>query len=435
MPLRSYNLFSDVTVTQKKKRKLERPPQKNTVFVTPVMEDTLVVSTGSDEIIDFAKDTVGGLDHFLKSLIATKKEGKVTRIAYFSDSMIEGDIITQDLRSNFQSSFGGRGVGFVPITSITAGFRQTIFHKFSSDWETHSLISSVTAETAPGISGFVHFPKIVKDSVGGSTPESWVSFAPAPYFKSLNTFQRLKLFYGPAGQNDAIHFFSSGKEVKKVLDGKELLNEMVLNDSTPLKNISLSFRCTSPVKIYGLSFESNSGVLVDNFAFRGNSGLPLTKIPSTVLRGFNKFLNYDLIILHYGLNVANAEMKDYSWYEAGMMRVVNYFKSCFPQSSFLLISVSDKGYKNEMEYETDPAIPLLVEAQKRIAEKTGVAFWNLYESMGGYNSMISWVDTTVPLANKDYAHLNFKGGKKVADMLYKHLMSEYEEYNEKRKIQ
>ena len=69
------------------------------------------------------------------------KRRKKIRIAYFGDSMIEGDLLTQDLRSMFQNNFGGNGVGFVPITSIVAGFRQTISHSFSTDWKDISFKS------------------------------------------------------------------------------------------------------------------------------------------------------------------------------------------------------------------------------------------------------------------------------------------------------
>ena len=38
------------------------------------------------------------------------------RIAYYGDSMTDGDLIVQDVRNNYQERFGGNGVGFVSIT-------------------------------------------------------------------------------------------------------------------------------------------------------------------------------------------------------------------------------------------------------------------------------------------------------------------------------
>jgi hypothetical protein len=433
--LKEYDLFSDL--------RMKDPPilVKTKISDTPKNPDTLkkISPSASElhnkELQDFARDTIGGLYHFLSSLKETKKTGKITRIAYFGDSMIEGDILTQDLRNNLQNVFGGQGVGFVPITTITAGFRQTIHQTFSNNWSTYSLILNPSPTNTLGISGFVFLPQSKTDS--NQAAKSWVSFSPCPNYKSLESFHTLKLFYGESsGEKNYVDMRMEGKLMRLSLSGKSIVNTIMLNDSLPFKNISLNFQCDAPMKIYGASFESRTGLFLDNFSFRGNSGLPLTKISPAVFQGFNQTMKYDLIIIHYGLNVVNTNMTDYSWYQAGMIRVVNYLKSCFPQSSFLLISVGDKSYKNGMVYETDPAIPLLVEAQRKVAERTGVAFWNLYEGMGGYNSMLSWVDTIAPLANKDYAHLNFKGGKRVADMLFQHLMKEYENNNNlSRKIQ
>lgn len=54
-----------------------------------------------------------------------KGENVKIRIAYFGDSMIEGDLLTQTLRKLLQQEYGGYGVGYLPISSNVAGFRQT----------------------------------------------------------------------------------------------------------------------------------------------------------------------------------------------------------------------------------------------------------------------------------------------------------------------
>jgi hypothetical protein len=434
LTLKKYDLLADlITAPPSPIKKISKPlspnPAKNK------KEPALFVEKADPGMLqDFSKDSIGGLRHFFQSLSSTKASGKKTRVAYFGDSMIEGDILTQDLRNNLQNTFGGFGVGFVPITSNTAGFRQSIHQAFSDNWTTASLIMNSNPAKPLGISGFVFSPNFKKDS-SAIQESSWVSFSPCPNFKHLERFYSADLFYGASTTgNNYIHAKIDGKMQKLPLQGSAMVNKLILNDSLPFKNISISFNCANPINIYGASFESKTGVFLDNISFRGNSGLPLTKMNYPVLQGFNHYLNYDLIILHYGLNVANSQMKDYSWYQVGMVRVVDYLKACFPQASFLLISVSDKSYKNGMVYETDPSIPLLVEAQRKVAEKTGVAFWNLYEGMGGHNSMLAWVDTLVPLANKDYTHLNFKGGKKVADLLFERLMQEYKHYETSQKF-
>jgi hypothetical protein len=72
------------------------------------------------------------------------------------------------------------------------------------------------------------------------------------------------------------------------------------------------------------------------------------------------------------------------------------------------------------------AVPAMRNAQRLIAKETGIAFWDMYEAMGGQNSMIKYVKTTPALAAKDYTHLTFKGGKKLAGSLVKSLLHEAE---------
>ena len=65
--------------------------------------------------------------------------------------------------------------------------------------------------------------------------------------------------------------------------------------------------------------------------------------------------------------------------------------------------------------------------QKLMASQTGAAFFDLYKAMGGKGSMKKLVDRN--MANKDYTHLSYGGGKVVATAFFKSLMAGYEDYN------
>lgn len=380
-------------------------------------------------VIDFGSDTLPALTHFFESLFQTQQKQKKTRIGYFGDSMIEGDLVTQDLRSTLQDTFGGIGVGFMPVTSIVAGFRQTILHTFSGNWQTYTLLDHSATNHVLGISGFDFVPATVGSADTSKTGlASWVKYS-AVSKRRLNKFYSVRLFYGSV-KGHSNYVAAGGRSFP--LEGTSAVNELELLKGYPVQSVQAAFQCQDRVNVFGFSLEGDSGVYVDNFSFRGNSGMPLTKIPADVLSGINGKLNYGLIILHYGVNVVNEKVTDFSWYERGMTEVVNHLKAAMPNTSILIISAGDKSIRREGEYVTDPSVPLVIDVQKRVAQKTGVAFWNLYEAMGGYNSMVKWVQGDTVLANKDYTHPNFRGAKKIADLLYKHLMTEYKTYVRKR---
>ena len=81
-----------------------------------------------------------------------------------------------------------------------------------------------------------------------------------------------------------------------------------------------------------------------------------------------------------------------------------------------------------------PTIPVMIEAQRKIAKNAGVAFWDLFNAIGGKNTIIKFVNNSPALANKDYTHLTFKGGEKVAEIFSKTFLYEYKKYYDKKNI-
>lgn len=98
-------------------------------------------STETSDHIQKEYDGNEYLNRFYEALLSLENDpGRKVRIAYYGDSMTDGDLITQDLREHFQDRFGGGGVGFVPITSESAKSRASIVHQFSSDWKKYHLL-------------------------------------------------------------------------------------------------------------------------------------------------------------------------------------------------------------------------------------------------------------------------------------------------------
>src|SRR5690606_32346027 len=178
----------------------------------------------------------------------------------------------------------------------------------------------------------------------------------------------------------------------------------------------------------GASFENGTGVYVDNFSMRGNSGIGLYSIPLKMMKDFNNYQDYKLIVLQYGLNVVGTDSARYNWYAARMITVIEKIKQAFPEASILLLSVSDRATNETGELKTISTIPALRNAQRYIAQKTGIAFWDLFEAMGGEDSIIKFADSNPALAAKDYTHLTFKGGRKLGIRLVNSLLFEMEKY-------
>lgn len=374
------------------------------------------------------------------------------RIAYFGDSIIEGDLITARLRQELQATHGGSGVGLVPITSIVSGFRQTIKHSFAKNWENLSFMSTHNSAASLGFTGYTFIPRnyyiaekaiepmkldslAVMDSslVAPAKPQKqstryyvntspWVEYAAAGIAGGAPSFSNIRLFYSMASDSSFVNVSMDGLPAQKrrlnAGSGVQVLN---LSPATPIKKIKLVFSAYDPIHVYGVSFDEPRGAYVDNFPIRGYSGMFFQRIHSEVLKGFHKHLNYDLIILQYGENVSNPKIKDYSYYEKGMKLTIKHIQDALPGVPILLISAHDRSIKLNGGYHTSPDIPYLVKTQSKVAQEMKTGFWNLFAAMGGIDSMPTYVAHKPAWAGKDYTHFTRSGAENVAVMLYNYL--------------
>lgn len=420
------------------------------IFATVKKDSTVVLDTlndSSSEVDTLSQlllpPSYAGIEYlkaFYQKLSAANSQ---VRIAYYGDSAIEGDLISQTLRDSLQKRFGGAGVGFVPIYSPIAGFRNTINHHASDNWQTWDFGFKKDSPFSLGYGGEVFSATRVVDSliaypdstavdslvidslviekvVDEVVDENYtVRYIASKRYAGVSTLANPYLYYGAptdgksTGEVEVTQF---KKDSQYQLIGDKLVNRLGFEAGS--RKISLSFSDIDSMAIYGMSFESKRGVIVDNLPARGNSAGWLNRLDSEVLKEFNRYLDVDLVILQYGLNVLNAKMKDYSWYKKEMKRVVAKMKQSYPTANILVIGPSDKATKIDGKMVSDPSVLLITEVMRAAAEESEVAFFSFYEAMGGEGAMVDWVEKKNPRwANLDYTHFNFKGAREAGRML------------------
>lgn len=373
---------------------------------------------------DTTNENYGGLNFlgsFFEKLIAKNTQ---VRIAYYGDSGIEADLVTQTLRDSLQKYFGGTGVGFLPITSRDPGYRQSINHYFSNLWRWESLENPSPMRNNPGISGNTFYTN-QNDSIADQT--AWISYRGKSFSPRTLTFPSMRFFYGKnenEGINGNLEWEIDGLVKTTLLEENELLNEIVFFDD-PVNQIRIKANIPSGLPVYGCSIESKTGVIIDNFALRGIDGSRLVRIPKTLLKEFQQKLNYDLIVFSYGLNVINPARRDFYEYEEKIIRLIKHYRKAFPGIPILLIGPPDKGIGSPGNIVSDPSIPRITKVMRKAAIRNETAFISLYELMGGNGSMARWVENEKPrLASTDYTHFNYKGADKISQQLFNIFLTE-----------
>ncbi|EEC52835.1 hypothetical protein BACEGG_02893 [Bacteroides eggerthii DSM 20697] len=251
------------------------------------------------------------------------------------------------------------------------------------------------------------------------------------YASRLDTCEHASIFFYNKGEVTLSASVNKGEAQTETFSPTGELREMDVTGR--IGSVRWKVESADSTLFYGLAMDGTQGIVVDNFSLRGSSGLSLRSVPVWMMREFNEQRPYDLIILQYGLNVATERGRNYDRYRDGMATTIAHLKSAFPQAGILVVSVGDREYKTEEgDLRTMPGIKNLVRYQQNLAADSGVAFWNMFEAMGGEGSMADMVHAKPSLANYDYTHINFRGGKHLAELLYEALVYGKEQYDRRR---
>jgi lysophospholipase L1-like esterase len=399
-----------------------------------------------------SNDALLGLFQSLQSLPSSKQ---LIRVLHYGDSQVEGDRITSFLRNKLQERFGGCGVGLVPLLD-PLGNRTSIMVKADYPWQKIFVYGNgynKSNQNSYGILGsyykysFHYRVEPPKDSARTVLVNDTNRAKPVYAYKkwqnvSVNLhrsrlahplesrFENIKILY----RNQGAPFELSIKTEQDTLDRQKIdSSSSYAVYKHPFKEtfnqVKITFGSSQSPEFFGMALDCNQGVAVDNIPFRGSSGIEFTRMNRTLLQQQIQSLNVKCIILQFGVNVVPYVINDYTFYEEQFYNQLKLLKSIAPGVSILVVGVSDMSRKEGEFYVSYPNIEKIRDAQRKAAFRANCAFWDLYEAMGGKNSMPSWVFAKPALANKDFTHFTARGASLVSEMLYKALLSEYEKFN------
>jgi len=346
-----------------------------------------------------------------------------TRILHFGDSQIENNRMTALIRYRLQKHFGGSGTGLVqaiPLYSRSLSYDQ----EQTGDWLRYTYFgkrdSTITHKSYGIMGAFASVPT----PQDGQWPSLDYRFNAA---RRSGQVSRIRLF---------MHSYVDSARVALQINDSYFDTLSYLPDGfgvadhrhhERIQTLRLSFNLPEGGRIYGISFESAGGLQMDNIAMRGGSGLIFTSMDRGVQKAMLDELSPGLILLQYGGNVVPYMNANY--YYRAFKRQLKFFKEVCPGIPIILIGPSDMSIRENGAFVTYPGLEKIRDALKNAALDSGFAFWDLYEAMGGYNSMASFVHADPPLASTDYVHFTGTGINLVSEMFYNALMLEYNEFD------
>jgi len=360
------------------------------------------------------------LDKFFSKLEKAKTASKTIHILHYGDSQIEMDRISSIFRQQLQEAFSGEGAGIVPAIQTIPSY--SVKQSYSGTLSRYVVYGDTSQPRASHrryglLANVAQLNGYAAVTVGGS------NYKQAQ--EGTKSFSRLVLLLG----NNAADFSATCQnQTYSIKESKKDVSTMTWNFVPPASHVSIDLK--GKAEIYGISMEGKSGVAVDNVPLRGSSGTIFTRIDSLTLSQCYEQMNVGMIILQFGGNMMpqiNSQKAIDNYMEA-IAKQIQYLKRLCPDAVLMFIGPSDMSKRINGTMQTYPHLPALNNSLRETVTKNRGVYWDMFNVMGGENSMQAWVKHAPPWAGSDYIHFTEMGANQVAMTLSDAFMMHYKFY-------
>jgi lysophospholipase L1-like esterase len=365
-----------------------------------------------------------GLDRFFQDLHRLQT-GQLQRlhILQIGDSHTAGDFFTGYLRQALQARFGDAGRGAMPPGLAYPGIRQVeVTVDQAGRWDIHN--SRTATDSLPyGLSGFI----LTSGAAGAAMSVS-------PNDGSAIETAGVDFVQHPGGGAIAVRF--DGQWTENISTSGPDGVVKAVSVTPPPGAHSFELQAEAPgIDIADWSIgKLHPGIVLDSFGVVGATVNIVQRWDPDAVRQELARLAPSLIILSYGTNEGFGGALDLAGYEVVFAEVLNELTADAPQASILVIGPPDakrsdgrcahgRTRKRPCGWTTPPDLALVRDAQRRIAARSGNAFWDWSSVME--HGIEPWVRAVPPLARPDHVHFTIPGYERAAEALDAQLMARF----------
>jgi len=360
------------------------------------------------------------LDAFYTKLSTLILDGNgQINIVQIGGSHIQADIMSGQIRKRFQSFQGDQnaGRGFVfPYRLAHTNTPYGYHFERGGNWTTCRNVEKKRICTL-GMAGISAY---TEDSAAYLS----VCFEPEDDIKYH--FNRIKIYHEISKNSFEIRL-DSGVVESQYTDSVHGFTEFKLKeymDSLGMKFIKTDSNQTG-FQLYGMNLETDEpGIIFHNLGINGatTSSFLRCALLSTQLASIKP----DLIILGLGINDAYGKNFSQTAFENNYKQLVNEIRKANPSVSIIYTTNNDSYIRRR--YLNRNGIKVQ-ESMKRLAKKQDAAIWDMFEIMGGLNSIVLW--QRYHLAKNDRIHFTRTGYILMGDLFFDAIIQDFGNYLER----
>ena len=380
--------------------------------------ETKVISPSSCVLPPLSVEDVQGDSNVLRAFRQGLEEvnRRTVRVVHYGDSQIEEDRMTQTLRRHLQALYGGGGVGMLPLhqTIPTRTIKQTLtingIRQTSQQGPRRHLVYGPKAQRREdGVYGAMGQVAIIGDTALQRQDSAVLHVEPMGKKPHSETyFNRLRLW--------------AKGDFRCYVNGQPFIDSSATNLALADSTTSCDLALVGFGEVYAVSLETEKGVIVDNIPMRGCTGTIFTDIDSTQLATFYQETNTRLIIMQFGGNAIpfNEQPSTIAGTVQSLRKQVRYLRQCAPEASIIFVGPGDMLTLIDGEATTYPLLPYMDRLLRKMAAEEHIAYFSLYEMMGGKESMLRWQKNG--WAGSDGVHFTRRGAEIAGEKLSEYIL-------------
>lgn len=359
-----------------------------------------------------SREAFDRLDEKLETLMTTG-EGRIN-IVHIGGSHIQAGLYTGQMRTRFQQLNGGMNAGWgfmfpyrISHTNSPFGY----YIRYNGVWRSFRNVESRKSGTL-GVGGI---------AVTTSSPRAELTILLEKENTLDYAFNKFRIYYENRQNNYDVEIDTSLiKSVEKTDDYIDFsMNRQV--DSLQISLVKRQGKEGS-FTLFGITTESApNGIMYHAIGVNG------AHVPAYLrCQLFTKQLaelKPDLVILGIGINDAYGRRFSQANFEDNYDQLISEIKQAAPDAAIIFTTNNDSYLYRRYVNKNGEKVR---ESMFSMAKKYNAGVWDMFEVMGGLNSIVLWQKNG--LAQSDKIHFTREGYLMIADLFFTAFMQDFEKY-------
>jgi lysophospholipase L1-like esterase len=378
--------------TKKIKKVVRRPVQVSAAAraaARDAIDRRMAAVTVGVEYPEALRSYFAALDHATEA-------GRPVHILQFGDSHTASDDWVNAMRMAAQSLYGNGGPGYIHAGHPFLGYRRfDASGANSTGWKTDG---NKSRDEDPN-QGLSHVS--ISTSVAGQT------------VRLAASGESIGIFYMTQPGGGQLELTCDGETKAIISTGGDAVGPGYFSQNLTPGHHEVTLRTMNfaPVRLFGWTLDNSTGVTFETLGINGALASKILDANEQMWASEIAQRSPALIILAFGTNEANSHLWTADQYRADLTEIIVRIRRAAPGASILLVGPPDCGKIRPLLHLSE-----VIDIQREIALKQGVAFWDWRMHMGGDRIVNQWV--LAGLSQADYIHLTGEGYRLIGNMLF-----------------